>query len=300
MRSRWFAVLLFAVALPGASTTANAQLQAIDALASKVTDVGVFAQYRPPWTQTPLAVPGHHWDGFGVELSYTVFTKKHATSTARPRRLEYNPTEQSITAGASGVTTETKSTITVKPPEADSATDYYVELGIAYTQTQLPARRFAPIAPGVDSVEVRGWFREFPAISAYISYENPLKPRMKGFLTCLLFCIDPYVGLYGGLVNVNAQGFAPVPPSAAGQPGGMTSVKADGSTFEGGLVAGLSHDIGSSLHAFAEVDRAWRAVPALGWTGASNGIYPPTLPRSLDLTAWSISIGTQVHIGTGK
>src|SRR5438270_11757151 len=89
--------------LCAAARNLPAQLPAIDALTSKITDIGVFSQYRPPWSESALAIPGHYWNGFGVELSFTVFSgPKHSTSALSPARTQPHLTEVDSTITSSG------------------------------------------------------------------------------------------------------------------------------------------------------------------------------------------------------
>lgn len=296
-------VALLSLVVMSAARPMRAQFQPIEALLSKVTDIGVYTQFSPTWGQAPAVVPGHDWNGFGVELSYTIKTgKSPIAGTFVPGKAEFVPTERVQTNGAAPV--QTKSTYVKTPAKEDSVDTYYVEFAVAYSQTYLPVRHLAPPAPGLNDIEIGGGLREFPAASIYATYVNPLK-REKRRTTgnpdadCLL-CFDPYGGVFGGLTNVALRAYVPTAPTAVGLPVGTTMLKGESSTFEGGVLAGLSHDLMSALHVFGEVERTWRAIPALDWSGSPSNFYPTNLPKGLDLTAWSLSVGVQAHVASGK
>ena len=175
-----------------------------------------------------------------------------------------------------------------------------VEFALAYSQTQTFRRVLPPLAAGLDSGEVRGGIREFPAAAVYVNAPDAFKNRLP--LISIISTIQPYVGIFGGVVNVtNLRAFSPSPPLGNGQLGGMLTLKGDGSSFEGVVVLGLVHDIGSSLHAYIEAEHTWRTIPSIDWSGAPGSVlYPLSLPRSLDLSGPSLTFGLQVHISKGE
>jgi hypothetical protein len=338
---RILALTLVIIAVAPRSTIA--QLSVVEALTKNVTDIGVYTHFGWPKQHSEVGATRGYWSGFGIELSYTVFTTRRykdpavrramkdldaqlkryaelvdaqvldsirkATTKLKseldtqpdpskiqlppsPRRTKKTPVEE--VAGI-GTQVETKSSLAVVDAVPPTEDVWVVEFGLAYTQMQSFSERIAP-AVGADSGEVRGGIREFPSVSVYAScricfYRIPIIGTQ--------WRVRPYFGLRGGLMQLsNLRAYSPYPSIAAQPPlpGGMLVLKGEGSTFQGAGLGGLAFNIGPA-HFFFEGAHTWRTVPSIDWSGTpSNVVFPNSLPRALDLSAWSFAVGTQIHV----
>ncbi|HYC51611.1 MAG TPA: hypothetical protein VEB19_10930 [Gemmatimonadaceae bacterium] len=220
---------------------------------------------------------------------------------APPRRTRRTPVEEEIerqlrdTTIATTVSTRSVVAILDVPPETEPV--WVVEFGLGYTQMQTFREAIDPAAAGLDSGEVRGGIREFPSVSLYASC------RICFNLIPVIgthWKVRPYFGLRGGLTQLsNLRAFVPY-PSVTGNPAtlppGMLVLKGEGSTFQGAAITGLSFSVGK-IAMFAEGSHTWRTIPSVDWSGTpANVVFPRDIPRALDLSAWSLAIGTQVPV----
>jgi hypothetical protein len=173
-----------------------------------------------------------------------------------------------------------------EPEENDEADDkdyrWSAELALGYSEL----RGFESAVSGTD---VRGVLRELPAVSLYITWqpeENPSADEEPS--------IRPgwYWGVRTGLAELHGL---------RGYLGSADDGTADeiyvggGSTFQFGLMAGAFVEIGS-LALFVEPAYTHRNVSGVEWT-ADNVTLADGLPRSLDMSTWSLSLGGQLGVG---
>jgi hypothetical protein len=138
-------------------------------------------------------------------------------------------------------------------------------------------------AAGADpSADLYASLREVPAVTIYASLVEP--PRLA---TALLLGGSPYVGLRTGYLTI--------------QSGRSYTAEAvhelRGETFELAGAGGVAWTVGhSGITAFAEGAYSWRTFPSVEWSLPSGGALPASLPRSLDFTGPSASVGVQIGI----
>ncbi len=217
---------------------------------------------------------------------------------AKPDQERATAVEETVQIKSGDSTRTRKYALSTQTLPVEREPDWIVEFAIAYSQVQSYHRTLEPVGPGLDSGEVRGGIRELPVASVYVSHSTVIKD----FAPWLPFAesLAPYGSAFGGLVQLTGlRAFSPNGPLVPGQPAGVATFKGEGNTFEGGLSLGLSFSVPQDkLHLFVEGAHSWRVLPSVDWSGAPGQLlYPKSLPRTLDLSAWSLTIGVQAHVG---
>lgn len=208
--------------------------------------------------------------GYGIEVLWALKTipvgrQPHVDTT-------WVPSGKSVQAHGSRADTTT----TLKPQvEAPKRPGYHVlvELGLGYSQ-------FSGFGSSNARFDLRGTVREQPSVAFYASAEGP----------GLLDHVNPYLGLRSGLVKLTGvQAF--VPP----QGDSTTAFTGTAEVFQVGLAAGVAFG-SDEASLFVEGQLNLRRFGSVDWTGGNGGTIPGFLPRSLDFTGPSVSIGAQIHV----
>lgn len=279
------AALLLTLAAP---TPAAAQLPLLEGLFKKVTDVNLFGVLG--WfTNRPSELAGRLDDGeprsggltgLGFEVSFVVdeFSPRRpppqdmVEQAAAVPRIDTIQVEKVQPDGARLI----YKVAAEEPPDPDNR--WMVELALGYTEFQ----DFVSARPGLD---VRGSVREFPSVSLYL---NRLPADDGGDPKWLSY----YAGVRTGLAHL--QGFR----GYVGDPsdGVLDAIySGGGTTFQFGVAAGTVISIGP-VDLFVEPGYTRRRFSGVEWAGIS-GAVSDLLPRSLDMSTFSLSIGTQLQIG---
>lgn len=148
-----------------------------------------------------------------------------------------------------------------------------LELGIGYSQ-------FTEVRLDGAEYQIRGSVREVPALTVYYTFLGHER-------------IFPYLGLRAGMLALqDVQAFAPL--AAPNDTSGLYYT-AKAQTFQAGGVAGLS--IGNkTVQLNLETALMRRDFPNLEWAAKDNRLRSD-LPRRLDVSGLSASLGLQVRFG---
>jgi hypothetical protein len=158
---------------------------------------------------------------------------------------------------------------------ADLDPRWQAELALGYTEV----RGFESARPDLD---VRGAVRELPAVSLYFSHLPAGADDESSF--------RHYLGVRTGLAQL--QGLrAYVRDSTL-----VDSIyNGGGTTFQFGILTGLVYTVGPA-HVFVEPAYTHRPFSGVEWSGISGQISD-LVPRSLDMSTWSLAMGVQIEIG---
>ncbi len=248
-------------------SAAAAQFGPIEALANRVTDLSFYFGTGGLTATSSLDPNAFGVRAFGVEMLFEV--AQVASAEARQRR-----------ASTPAVTTQVLDRIEVRHADGRVDTTYHytvhrvspqlspddivwtMEVGIGYGQLEgLRLRESA--------LELNATVRNLPAVTAYLTYEPA----------------GTYVGLRTGFMRTDA----------------LQLVDADGSVFRGraeafqmGGVAGFAFPL-RPTYLFLEGGYTLRSFPSVEWTVAP-GPLDPRIPRSLDVSGWSLAAGIQFPI----
>jgi len=267
--ARAFAATLLALALGSVPARARAQIGFEDLLGS-ITDISVSGTC---WSTRSAAIrssdcPGGR-NGYGVEVLWALTkvpvggeTKTDTTWVASQKRLTRRNGRVD--------------TVTVLVPEVSEDASGYrvlVELGLGYSQ-------FSGFTSTDERFELRGTVREVPSVAVYASLEGP---GIVGHL-------NPYVGIRSGLIKLSdVQLFTPVSGDST------TAYRGSAEVFQVGGAVGVS--AGSEVASvFLEAQLNLRRFTSVDWTGGTGGTIPGFLPRGLDFTGPSLSVGVQIHV----
>lgn len=251
-----------AILLCACPSLAAAQFSFVEGLFKNVTDVsmyGSFARFadRPPELAGGFNDGEARAGGLGG-LGFEVLFAVGEFSARRP---------DSVTA--------------VARDSADKDYRWSAEVGFGYSEL----RGFESAMPDTD---VRGVVRELPAVSLYITWQ-PAEDRAAARRS-----IRPgwYWGVRTGLAELHGlRGYTGNPDD--GPPDEI--FVGGGSTFQLGLMAGGFVEIGS-LALFLEPAYTHRQISGVEWT-ADTGVLADGLPRSLDMSTWSLAFGGQLGVG---
>jgi hypothetical protein len=267
--ARAFAAALLAFTLASTPARARAQIGFEDMLGS-ITDISVSGTC---WSTRSAAIrssecPGGR-NGYGLEVLWAL-AKVPLRGEAKTDTT-WAPTQKQVIQRDGRV-----DTVTVLTPEVnEDATGYrvLVELGLGYSQ-------FSGFTSTDDRFELRGTVREVPSVAVYASLEGP---GIVGHL-------NPYVGIRSGLIMLSdVQLFTPVTGDST------TAYRGSAEVFQVGGAVGVS--AGSEVASvFLEAQLNLRRFTSVDWTGGAGGTIPGFLPRGLDFTGPSVSVGVQIHV----
>jgi len=265
-----FAIGLLALALGSIPTPARAQIGFEDLLGS-ITDISVSGTC---WSTRSASIrsadcPGGQ-NGYGLEVLWAL------------KKLSLGETHSDTTWVASqkrviqrGGRTDTVTVLTPEEKEDDDGYHLLIELGLGYSQ-------FSGFASTDDRFDLRGTVREVPSVAVYATLEGPPKSFLE--------YVNPYVGVRSGLIELSGvQAFSPVDGDST------TSYAASAEVFQvGGAIGVAVGNEAASL--FVEAQLNLRRFTSIDWTGGTGGTIPGFLPRGLDFTGPSLSVGVQIHV----
>jgi hypothetical protein len=265
------ALLVFALGLVPAP--ARAQI-GIEDLLESVTDIAVSVTC---WNTRSASLqrsdcPGDK-NGYGVEVLWALKT----VHIGRQPAIDTTWVPSGKTVTVRGGRPDTVTTLAMEETET-GAPGYRVliELGLGYSQ-------FSGFTSADERFDLRGTIREQPSIAFYASLEGP----------GIFQHVNPYVGVRSGLIRLSdVQVFTP--------PDGeeTTSYRGSGEVFQVGGALGVS--AGSDVASlFLEAQLNLRRFNSVDWTGGAGGAIPGYLPRGLDFTGPSVSLGVQLHLRDG-
>jgi hypothetical protein len=259
---------LLALALGSAPTPARAQIGFEDLLES-VTDIAVSGTC---WSTRSEAVrrsdcPGGR-NGYGVEVLWALAKVPRREASAD---TAWVPSQKRVIRRDGR--TDTVTVLVPEVREEEGGYRFLIELGLGYSQ-------FSGFASSDDRFDLRGSVREVPSVAVYGSLEGP----------GILAHVGPYVGIRSGLIMLSdVQLFTPVSGDST------TAYRGSGEVFQVGGALGLSAGT-DAASLFVEVQLNLRRFNSVDWTGGAGGTIPGFLPRSLDFTGPSFSVGVQIHV----
>jgi len=254
-------------------TPARAQIGFEDLLES-VTDIAVSVTC---WSTRSESVrrsdcPGGK-NGYGIEVLWALKTvplgRQPAVDTT------WVPSGKTVTVREGRPDTVT--TLTMEAEEAEvPGYRILVELGLGYSQ-------FSGFTSTDERFELRGTIREEPSLAFYASLEGP----------GMLRWVNPYAGVRTGLIRLGGvQAFTPEGDS-------ITAYVGSAEAFQIGGTIGIS--AGTEVASlFLEAQLNLRRFTSVDWTAGAGGTLPAFLPRGLDFTGPSLSLGVQVHVRDGS
>jgi hypothetical protein len=261
MRPLALLALLSAVHFP-APGVATAQLGIYDALARQFSDVSFFVNTGR------LARPGEdvradRLTSFGIEVLLEIgAVSRPAGPRIEPRdsvRFVWREMQVIVTPeGVDTIHTYGVERVASRQPTEDV---WVFEMGLGYGQLS----GFAARQPGVD---LRGTVRDLPALALYANYEP----------------IGAFFGVRSGLMRF--QGLQVYDPEGRSYTG-------EAESFSAGAVLGGAIEI-ARINFFVEGAYTFRDFPSIRWSGSQ---LPPSVPRSIDLSGWSVGGGIQFTVG---
>ena len=259
-----------AVALASTPAPARAQI-GIEDLLESVTDIAVSVTC---WNTRSESLrrsdcPGGK-NGYGVEVLWALKTvpigRQPAVDTT------WVPSGKTVTIREGRPDTVTTLAMEEGEPEVPGYR-LLIELGLGYSQ-------FSGFTSTDERFDLRGTIREQPSIAFYASLEGP----------GIFQHVNPYAGVRSGLIRLSdVQLFTP--PSGEE----TTAYRGSAEVFQVGGSIGISAgtDVAS---VFLEAQLNLRRFTSVDWTGGAGGTIPGYLPRGLDFTGPSVSLGVQLHI----
>jgi hypothetical protein len=211
--------------------------------------------------------------GFGIEFAIGIGTVERGRPT-RGTRLE--PREVHVTTAGEGQDTTTIYDWIETSDYSDVSTLALFDIGVGYSQQW----GFTSLR---DDFSFTGSLRELPSLTFYVT----LWPEREG--------VSPYVGLRSGLVQLHEAHFqTPSPTNASVTDDYPLAAQA----FQMGLVAGGVWDI-QGVNVFSEISYNHRYFAGINMAGKRE-TYPATLPRTLNLSGYQISLGLQYGLPSSR
>jgi hypothetical protein len=259
---------LLVLALGLVPAPARAQIGFEDLLES-VTDIAVSVTC---WSTRSESVrrsdcPGGK-NGYGIEVLWGL--KTVPLGRQPPADTVWVPSGKTVTVRQGRPDTVT----TLEREEVPPAGGYRVliELGLGYSQ-------FSGFTSTDERFELRGTIREEPSLAFYASLEGP----------GIFQHVNPYAGIRTGLIRLGGvQAFTPEGDSTTAYVGTAEAFQVGGAL---GVSAGT--DVASL---FLEAQLNLRRFTSVDWTAGAGGTIPAFLPRGLDFSGPSLSLGVQIHI----
>jgi hypothetical protein len=265
--SAWAAVLLSLATLV---TPARAQIGIEDVLGS-VTDIDVSASC---WaTKSPSLrgtdCPGGR-NGYGLEVLWELKT----VHLGRAPRVDTTWVASQKTVTVRQGRADTVTTLTMKEEEEETlGYRLLFELALGYSQ-------FSGFRSADERYDLRGTVREQPSLAIYGSVEGP----------GVLAHFSPYLGVRSGLIRLSdVQLFTPADGDET------TAYTGHAEVFQVGGALGIAAEAGP-VSLFVEGQLNLRRFPSIDWTAGAGGPIPGFLPRGLDFSGPSLSVGLQIHI----
>jgi hypothetical protein len=258
-----------AVALASAPAPARAQIGFEDLLGS-ITEISVSGTC---WSTRSEAIrtsdcPGGR-NGYGLEVLWAL-TKVPLRGETKPDTTWVATQKQVIQRDGR---VDTVTVLTPREEDDDSGSRVLLELGLGYSQ-------FSGFTSTDDRFELRGTVREVPSVAVYASLEGP----------GIVGHVNPYVGIRSGLIKLSDfQLFTPVEGDST------TAYRGSAEVFQVGGAVGIA--FGSDIASvFLEAQLNLRRFTSVDWTGGAGGTIPGFLPRELDFSGPSVSVGGHTQV----
>lgn len=253
--------LLFAALTPAA---ASAQFGAVEAFARQVSDLSFYYTFAgAAGNSSALESDFGAVRAFGVELLFQVAEISRPLEGVTPRTptdsVRRTWTGMEVVRSADGVdTVYTYEIERIPPPPPPTRAVWVLEMGLGYGQLQ----GYELDDPSLDmNVSVR----DLPSVTLYASYEP----------------WGNYFGLRTGFMKTQALQV---------RDADAQNFTGSGEAFLFGGLTGYAVSV-ADLWVFTEVAYTVRNFPSVEWRGAPT--LPAGLPRELNMSGWSVSVGLQ-------
>ncbi len=260
------AVAVAAVLLAFAPARAAAQFGAVEALASRVSDLS-FYYGRGEGGRGALDRAPFGLTSFGVELLFEVAevpspaAKRRLEETAAKERRVLEGVEVRREAGGGADTIYTYEVTHPSPSYSPDDIRWTLELGIGYGQVQ-----------GVElrepTLDLSTMIRTLPTVTLYITYEP----------------IGTYIGLRTGFMRTDALQVLD---------GDRALLQGSAQAFLMGGVLGYALSVGPG-YLFLEGGYTARSFPSVEWD--AHGPLPDGVPLKLDVSGWGLAAGIQFPV----
>jgi hypothetical protein len=269
---RFGTILLTAIALSmGLSTKSAAQFEGF---LDKVTDINIF---QSCWDAGDRSASEDCFGrgGYGLEVMWNLGrfpSRKGAPEEKRTTVVRRYGRSSGTADDTAAALLDSTVTYQVSTPSIAMDRAILLELALGYSQ-------FSGFGSSDDRYQLEGSVRELPAVTLYASFPNRLGP------------ITPYLGLRTGLIELrNAQIYVPINADTAATFSGTAQA------FQLGVALGVATPQWiPRTQLTGEVSYNLRNFPSVQWATA-GAKTPNFLPRSLDFSGLSFSIGAQVSI----
>jgi hypothetical protein len=249
-----------------APSSASGQFGAVEALASRVSDLGFFYSLGGIQSSRTLQGDALGVKSFGVELLFEV---AEIPSGAARERVAGTGSEESWVLRETRVTVTDAGTDTSyhydvvrrSPSYGPDDIAWTLELGIGYGQVQGLELRDAEL-------DLNATIRTLPSLTLYLTYEP----------------LGAYLGLRTGFLRTHAMQV---------RDGSGTLFDGDAEAFMMGGLGGYARSLGPTW-LFLEVGYTERGFPSVEWSAPAS--LPAGVPRELDVSGWGITAGLQFPI----
>jgi hypothetical protein len=211
--------------------------------------------------------------GFGIEFAIGVGTVERG-EPKRVTRLE--PREVHVTGSGESQDTTTIYDWVDARDDSDVETIALFDIGVGYSQQW----GFTSLR---DDFAFTGSLRELPSLTFYVT----MWPEREG--------VSPYLGLRSGLVQLHEAHFQTPSPTTAGV---TDDYPLAAQAFQMGVVAGGVWDI-QGVNIFSEISYNHRYFAGINMAGKRE-TYPATLPRTLNLSGYQVSLGFQYGLPSSR
>lgn len=246
---------------------ASAQFGPVEALASRVSDLGFFYARGGLARSSILEDDPFAMASFGVELLFAV--AEIPSAEARARQAEATPVDRwilrevEVRRGEEGQadTVYHYDVVWARPAFGPDDIEWTLEVGIGYGQVQGLELRDP-------TLDLNATIRTLPSLTLYLSYEP----------------IGTYLGLRTGFLRTHAMQVV----DDAG-----TIFNGDAEAFTMGGLVGYALPLGPTW-LFAEAGYTTRTFPSVKWTAPAE--LPAGVPRELDVSGWGLTAGLQFPV----
>jgi hypothetical protein len=266
---------------------AQAQFNILERAFSKVEGVSLFYLYGALGSGatglTTSSVPGSTrrsgLDGFGVELSISLGSipgsRELSDAECQEQKNLYGELDtvdiyRETRTVDDRVTTTSVVRTRPRPGVCDPPELASLQLALGYSQL----RGFRASDPTID---INGSVAESPAVALYAAF----LPHS---------AISPYVGLRAGRADMH---------QLRGYDDNNTIYDGTSTTLQAGAAVGISATFLKVFEVVVEPSYLVRRFASVEWrtvSGSSQGMLPPALPRSLDMSGWQLAIGIDFNI----
>lgn len=272
-------VCLLVLTLP---STAAAQLSLLEGLFESIEDANVFATGSALTNRAGILTAGGAGDdgscclyGFGIEVGFKLAYDRSSERVTETAVLDTVAVEVRTSGGADAADSIIERTYRLEPrTRTDTVAGevaWQLELALGYTQS-------GNFAATDETLDFRGSMRELPSVTLYAT----LRPE------------DPisfYLGFRSGVAQLH--GFRSYVAAAEGDDAVYT---ATGTAFQIGLILpSVALNPWERASIFVEPSYTYRSFETVEWD-APDGTLPDALPRSLDMSTFTVSVGLQLAL----